>query len=82
MLNDREERLDRMFADERRERRARRRMWLEERPCELSVVQREPPAVAVRTGLAAATRQTREREHDIGRDIALHPEQLAHGRRD
>ena len=39
-----------------------------------ALVERQPPAVGVRAGLPAAQREAREGEHDVGGDVALHPD--------
>src|SRR4051794_1824509 len=77
-VRDHEQRLDRMLPEERREWRVRRSVGLEEHARNLALVECEAPAIAVRTGFPAAARESGEREDDVGRDIALHPEQLTH----
>src|SRR5262249_5114251 len=75
---DGEHRLDRMARQELRERRLRGRGRLDEHPRRRPVVEREPPAVGVRPGPAAAHAQAGEREDDVRRDVAFHSEELAH----
>src|SRR5687768_181118 len=73
-VRDREQRLDRVRLDVGRERRMRGRGRLEERANRIVFVQRESPAIGVRTLRTAAQREPRKREHDVRGDVALHTE--------
>ena len=78
-VRDRQQRLDRVLADELRHGARAGGLGLEEAARELALVEREAPPVGVRAGLAAPQGEPREREDDVGGDVALHPQKLAHG---
>src|SRR5690349_4114218 len=47
----------------------------------LAFVERDAPAVAMRTGLVAPAHQPGEAEADVGRDVGAHAQKLAHAGR-
>src|SRR3954447_18711811 len=51
---------------------------LEERTDRAPLVERKPPAIRVGSANSSPQRQPREREDDVGRYVALHPEELTH----
>src|SRR4051812_17133915 len=77
-VRDRELRLDRVVAEELRERAVRGRAGVEEHACGAALVERESEAIRVRRRLSSAHRESGEREVDVGRRVALHAEELAH----
>ena len=77
-VGDRQQRLDGVLADVARQRRVRGGGRLQEQARGAAVIQGQAPAVGVRPLEAAAQGQAGEGEHDVGRNVALHPEQFAH----
>ena len=78
-VRDRVARLDRITLDHFRERRARRRLMVDEQAAGLVLEERDAPAVSVMVGDAAARREAGEGERDVRRRGAVHSEKLAHG---
>ena len=51
---------------------------IEEDAAAAAFEERDAPAVGMLVGAAAALAKAGERETDVGRDVAVHPQQLAH----
>ena len=71
--------LDRIAPDELSHRRLARRLVIDEMAQAEAFEERDAPAVGVMIGAAPALGEAREAERHVGRRVAVHPEQLAHG---
>jgi len=72
---------DRVGVEERDELAVDRGIRLAEGAHCVAVVEAESPAVRVRSGAAATPREAAKGKDDVGGDVAVHPEQLAHAAR-
>ena len=71
---------DRVRVEESDELAVRRGVGLPEAAHRAALVEAEAPAVSVGAGATAAPREPAKRKDDVGRDVAVHSEQLAHAR--
>ena len=72
-------RADRIVTDERRNRRRARRLGIEKDTGAGAFKKGDAPAVGVYVGGAAARLKTGKGKADVGGDVAVHAQQLAHG---